>query len=327
MMRVGLVGLGDAGRHHGSALLALDAEAQLKWTAVCARSVRTVESFREALNVPARVASFGSLAGLLDSGLCDAVILATPDGVHAEQVEKTALAGLHVLVEKPLALTLAEAERAVGSARRANVQLRVGYHLRHHAGHQAVLAAREQLLGELQRMSISWAWPDPALNGWRAKGEGQYWSLTALGTHCFDLALWASGVQAASDAVVLTRPDQGLERSAEVTLRLDRIFAHVSVSVEQRAISRWILSGARGEVECIGTLGARGGGQILHRVGRGPVTTVDFEPVNPYLAQLRDFVRAAPRGFEQDALVANVDALERVAAARRMREGAAHGPA
>lgn len=326
MMRVGLVGLGDAGRHHGRALLRLDAESELQWTALCARSAETTEAFRTQLNVPERVACYGSLEDLLASKQCDAIILATPDAVHAEQVVRAARAGVHVLVEKPLALTLADAERAIESARKANVQLMVGYHLRHHAGHRAIVARQQELLGDLRRMSLSWAWPDPAVDGWRARGEALFWSLAALGTHCIDLALWASGATEVSEVVALTRPSRGVDRAAEVTLRLGQVFTHVSVSVEERAISRWILSGTGGELESIGTLGARGDGQILHRLGRAPAATIDFQPVNPYAAQLRDFVQRAQHGFEEDhASMLNLEVLEQVALGRWIRDGSGHG--
>jgi predicted dehydrogenase len=89
MLRGGLVGTGDAARHHGRALSSLAAEGSLAWTAIAGRDA-------------ARLAE-----ALIDARACDAVVFATPDGIHAEQVERAARAGLHVLVEKPVAIALA----------------------------------------------------------------------------------------------------------------------------------------------------------------------------------------------------------------------------
>jgi predicted dehydrogenase len=104
MLRVGLVGLGDAGHHHGRALAALHAEGALRWSALAGRDLSRIDAFRAANPVPADAMAFASLEALLDARACDAVVLATPDDVHADQVVRAAEAGVHVLVEKPLAL-------------------------------------------------------------------------------------------------------------------------------------------------------------------------------------------------------------------------------
>jgi predicted dehydrogenase len=106
MVRVGLVGLGDAGRHHARALAALEAAGRVAWAAIAARDEDKVARFRADAGVPAHVASFASLDALLASRTCDAVVLAVPDGLHAEQVTACAARGHHVLVEKPLALSV-----------------------------------------------------------------------------------------------------------------------------------------------------------------------------------------------------------------------------
>jgi predicted dehydrogenase len=56
MLRVALVGTGDAGRHHARALANLAAEEHLAWTAVCARDATGVARFRAELGVDERIA-------------------------------------------------------------------------------------------------------------------------------------------------------------------------------------------------------------------------------------------------------------------------------
>ena len=317
MLRVGLVGTGDAGRHHGRALQAVAALGGLAWTAMAARNATGVATFRAELGVADSVASFPSLEAIIDARACDAVILATPDGIHAEQVERAARAGLHVLVEKPLALSGTEGARAVASARVSGVHLAVGYHLRHHGAHRVMKDRLAELVGPVRTIFVRWAWPDPATSGWRAKGNGaRFWSLAALGTHGIDLALWLPGAHSGAsevDVAALTLPRAEIDRAAEVTMRLGDVLAHISISVAHRAVSRVLVTGDAGELEAIGTLGARGDGELLHRAPRQSAVPIAFDVESPYVAQLREFVARSALGFSDDpSFLANLDILDRI---------------
>jgi len=309
MFKVGLVGIGDAGAHHARALTHLQQDGSLAWTAVCARDPARLSAF-PASDATAR---FTSLDALLGARVCDALILATPDGLHPAQVMQCAAAGVHVLVEKPLALTRPDAERAVDAARAANVHLAVGYHLRHHAAHRLALTQRAELVGNLRTVFVRWAWPDPSTSGWRATGQdARFWSLAALGTHGIDLALMFSGDASVDRVSSVLEPPTGMDRAAEVSFRLQSgVLVHISVSIAHRAISRVLLTGDAGEVEALGTLGARGDGELFHRAPRQPPRALSFEPIHPYTEQLRHFILQAPSGFVKDpALLANLDVLD-----------------
>ena len=64
----------------------------------------------------------------------DAVVLATPVPTHAELAERVLQAGKHCFVEKPLAQSVADAERAVAAAEAAGRVLMVGHLLEYHPG-------------------------------------------------------------------------------------------------------------------------------------------------------------------------------------------------
>ena len=313
MLRVGLLGVGDAGSHHAHALVAAQAEGTLAWTAVGGRDiVKTAAKCRElGMSAHARVVSPDELLG---GEHCDAVIIATPDGLHFEHAMAAYAAGLHVLVEKPIALTLIHASDLVTTARDKERVLQVGYHRRHHVGHEHVRERLEDLVGPLQSISIRWAWPDPAVDGWRAHGDNaRWWSLAALGTHAIDLCL--GFVQApVTDALCVRQPQQGIDRAAEVVLRFATgKLAHVSVAVTHRARSIVGLVGMTGEIECIGTLGSRGGGTIIHRTG-GVEREIAVDNENPYLRQLRAFVLRCAGGRSRiDAhAITNLELLHRL---------------
>lgn len=80
----------------------------------------SLEQAREALgDHAAGVATFADSAGLAASGLCDAVIVASPNHTHRGVLEPLFDAGLHILCEKPLATTLDDARWIVDHAARS----------------------------------------------------------------------------------------------------------------------------------------------------------------------------------------------------------------
>ncbi|WP_022900715.1 Gfo/Idh/MocA family protein [Humibacter albus] len=75
---------------------------------------------------------FGSYLELLDDDEIDAVYIALPNHLHVEWTERSALAGKHVLCEKPIALNAAEAAHAAAVARESGVTLMEGFMYRAH---------------------------------------------------------------------------------------------------------------------------------------------------------------------------------------------------
>ncbi|OZF45877.1 Gfo/Idh/MocA family oxidoreductase [Rhodococcus sp. 14-2470-1a] len=82
-----------------------------------------------------------SAAAILARADVDAVVITTPARTHTELVVAAAEAGKHVFVEKPMAITLADADRAIAAAGAANVVLQVGFNRRFAAGWIAARAA------------------------------------------------------------------------------------------------------------------------------------------------------------------------------------------
>lgn len=98
---------------------------------------------RDAARAAAVVGQYGgrvfeSPEALLDA--CEAVSVAVPTVAHREATERTAAAGRHVLVEKPMAVTVAEADAMIAAAQRAGVTLQVGQVERFNPGYIAARA-------------------------------------------------------------------------------------------------------------------------------------------------------------------------------------------
>jgi glucose-fructose oxidoreductase len=90
----------------------------------------------------------------LSSGQIDAVYIALPNSLHCEYAVRAAKAGIHVLCEKPMAVTAEECRRMIHAAERADVKMMVAYRLHlDEANMQTVQLAQSGKLGKLRLFS------------------------------------------------------------------------------------------------------------------------------------------------------------------------------
>lgn len=120
-LRVGVVGVGSMGRRHAENLRRLVRGARL--TAVVDPDAERARQVATELEV----GHYSELEPLLARTDTQAVVIASPAKFHAPAIEAAARAGKHIFCEKPLALTLEEADRALASVARAKVRLQVGH--------------------------------------------------------------------------------------------------------------------------------------------------------------------------------------------------------
>src|SRR6185437_9611267 len=123
---------------------------------------------------------------LLDDGELDAVVLATPVPTHAELAAAVAQAGKHCFVEKPLAVSVADAERAVAAAEQAGTVLMVGHLLEYHP---AVARLKELIDGE-ELGELFYVYGNRLNLGQLRADENALWS---LGAHDVSVALHLIG--------------------------------------------------------------------------------------------------------------------------------------
>ena len=76
-----------------------------------------------------RRCDYDGVVDLFDSGAIDAVYIALPNAMHEEYTVRAARAGLHVLCEKPMAVTAAECERMIAVTRESHIKLMIAYRL------------------------------------------------------------------------------------------------------------------------------------------------------------------------------------------------------
>lgn len=168
-------------------------------------------------------ASFGAERGysdldeLLRDREVDAVFIATPNSLHAPQAIKAARAGKQVLCEKPMALTVADAQAMIEACRAGGVLLGVGFQMRYHpAAQMARSMVAEGRLGPIALATAQWTVAgvtlDPA-SWWGDPGMVGGFSIMGCGVHALDLLRFVLGqealrVSALSDG---QRPQQPLD--------------------------------------------------------------------------------------------------------------------
>ena len=132
-----------------------------------------------------------------DPGI-DGVIIATPHSVRADLIEAAAEAGKHVFVEKPLALTLEEAERCVRATENAGVVLQVGHNKRRQTGIRELKTAIDTGgIGQVQAIETNISIPivfRTNLPQWRQESEHlPAGGMTPLGVHMVDTIQYLGG--------------------------------------------------------------------------------------------------------------------------------------
>ena len=158
MKKIGLaiVGLGPASQPHSKSLLDLSEQAEVCWAA--SRSPERVSAYRQ--QFPFRTTT--DIEAAINDPAVDAVLVLTPPSSHLDVSQRCFAAGKHVLVEKPLELTLDRAERLVAAAGAAGRRLGV---VLQHRFRPASLRLRQVLeegrLGTVQAGFLSVPWWRP----------------------------------------------------------------------------------------------------------------------------------------------------------------------
>src|SRR5208283_4336694 len=130
--------------------------------AIASRSLERAQAAAAVAGIPT---AYGSYERLLDDPLIDAIYNPLPNSLHAEWTMKAAEHGKHVLCEKPLAPTAAEAQRVVHFCRTKGVCLMDGFAWPHHPRTVRLRQMLDsQVLGELRRVTGTFTFPMRSLD-------------------------------------------------------------------------------------------------------------------------------------------------------------------
>lgn len=216
-LRIGLIGYGQRAR------LARELEREgndAAVVAVCEVSERGAADARAAYPDALVTAELDELLALD----LDAVMIFTPDDLHADPAVAALEAGAAVFVEKPLAVTVADADRVLETARRTGSRLYIGHNMRH----MPVITLMKRLIDEGRIGQVKAVWcrhfvghgGDYYFTDWHADRRRTTSLLLQKGAHDLDIIHWLAGgytrtVAAMGDNMIYGAIEDRRDRSGE----------------------------------------------------------------------------------------------------------------
>jgi len=145
----------------------------------------------------------------------DVVLITTPNALHADQVVAAARAGKHVLCDKPLALTAADAERALEACDDAGVKLGMNFQTRYHACfEEARRIIQSGEIGDVSHVQVDASPGTRRPAGWRTDLEvSGLGSVNNIAVHMYDLLRFLLDQEVTEVSAMF---DVGRERAMEV---------------------------------------------------------------------------------------------------------------
>ncbi|MFE1951172.1 Gfo/Idh/MocA family protein [Streptomyces sp. NPDC059524] len=293
--RVGLLGCGDiAARRTLPALLRVPG-AEL--AAVAARDPARAAAFGARFDAPA-AASYEELLARTD---IDAVYLCLPTLLHARWAEKALRAGKHVLVEKPLAASGADAERLFRLAGERGLVLLENFMFLHHGTQRQVAALlKSGALGEIRAVSAAFTIPprpagdqrlDPRLGGGALLDNGVYPLRAAL-------RFLGTGLTVAGASLRDSR-EHGVDLSGAALLTAPGgAVAQIRFGMEHHYRSWYEIQGSQGTLSVDHVYTTAPGHAPVIRLGEGTEQREITVPAEDHFEAVWRFLAAAVRGEE-----------------------------
>ncbi|MEO7649389.1 MAG: Gfo/Idh/MocA family oxidoreductase [Bryobacteraceae bacterium] len=224
----GILGAGDiAHRHMAPAMRNADGH---RLVAIQRRDPAAARAFADAHGTP-RI--YHSEEDLLRDPEVNAVYIGTPPHLHCGQTVAAAEAGKHIICEKPIACTVAEAQTMIDACALHGVRLMICHYQRFNERNQRIRRMIEEgALGKVISVHLTFGgYTPPKAGEWRrdrARSGGG--PLMDLGSHCLDLLMYFCGPIASAHSLVDNLVWQGeVEDTATLLLRTES-GAHATVS-------------------------------------------------------------------------------------------------
>lgn len=322
-VRWGILSTANIGREQ--VVPALQAAERCEVVAIGSRSLGSAAAYAAALGIEK---TYGSYGQLLHDPDIDAIYIPLPNHMHAEWAIAAAESGKHVLCEKPIALTSAEAETMAAAAKSAGVILREAFMYRFHP---TWLAARRIIdEGAIGRVTAVDSWfsyfnDDSAnIRNILDYGGGALMDIGCYSIHLSRMLL--GGEPTDIKATVQRDPVTGVDTLTTAILEFGDQVATFGCSIRAEPDQRVDVYGTKGRIsiEIPFNIPTDRPTRISVIAGGNPPTdpaakVVEFDPVDQYTLQAEAFAAAVLDGESVPdsgaAITGNIRALERVFAA------------
>ena len=296
-MRWGILGPGRIARSFLTGLAGSATEAAV---AVGSRDVGRAKLVADEFGVPR---AYGSYEELLSDGQVDAVYVALPNALHAEWSAAAAAAGRHVLCEKPLGGSAAEAEAMFGAAREHGVLLMEAFMYRFHPRTiRLAELVRAGEIGEVRLVRASFGFTVTDTANVRLAPELGGGALMDVGCYPVSVARLLAGPPAAVTAVARWAETGVDETLAGTVDHAGGAVSQVSCSLDSSHHHTLQVIGSDGLIdvpEAFTPPKERPSRMVVTRGARfGEVEELTFDPVDQYTAEAEGFARLVEAGQE-----------------------------
>lgn len=197
---------------------------------------------------------YDQLEALLDNAEVEAVYLPMANEEHTEWALRAIAKGKHVLIEKPMALTVADIEAIETAAVRQRVTVMEGFMYRFHPQHARVQEiVNSGLLGEIRSVRASYSFMMRPARMYRlareaAQGGGALWDIGPYAIHSLRMAF---GSEPLAVSAMTKYVESGADSVASGVLDFgDGRFGHFDISFERARRSEYEITGTTGGVKC-----------------------------------------------------------------------------
>jgi len=258
------------------------------------------------------------------------VAIHTPNAQHAGQAIAAARAGKHVFCDKPMATTVADAERMVRECEKAGVKLGVNFHNRFmpcFIETRRLIASGE--IGEAQLIQLEaspGARPGGRLGSWRVDAAVAGLGTTnSIGVHVYDILRYLLASEITMVSAFFDTPCGVMEGTNLSTFRFaNGVLAQLSVHENTPfPHNDFVVYGAKGRIIGRGLTRSRAGGELQVTTADGKTRSTEFPAINAHAAAVAAFSDALLAG--RDPVPSGIDGLRSVQLTDAMARSAGDG--
>lgn len=289
---VALVGLGKYST--GQLAPALQQTQHCRLAGIVTGSSTKAAQWKQQYSIPDKNSyDYKTFDRIIDNPDIDIVYVVLPNALHAEYVVRAAQAGKHVICEKPMATSVADARRMIAAMQKAGRKLSIGYRLHFEPHHRELMRlGQQQVFGPVQHL---WADNGFKFNNdtpWRVnKALSGGGPLMDMGIYCLQGCLYTKGaVPVSVTAKFIPKADPTLFKEVEAGVNWQLQFADGSVADCRTSYAENMNSRLRAEAP-------KGWAELAPSFGYGGIEgstirgKIDIANVNQQAAQMDDFAR------------------------------------
>ncbi len=197
-LNIALCGLG---RYAGYLALGLETSQYCRIAGIVTGTPAKAADWKRRYNIPqANIYNYQNFDEIANNKDIDLVYVVLPNSMHKEYTIRAAKAGKHVIVEKPMAITVKDCQEMIDACKKAGVQLAVGYRLHYEPYNMEIKRlGQEKVFGQVRLIEASLGYKSGDPTEWRLKkamaGGGP---LMNLGVYCVQCSRYVSGEEPVS---------------------------------------------------------------------------------------------------------------------------------